>query len=933
MKIFILSFILLVVLRVSAQNTLQLQDPLPVDPILSTGILENGMTYYVRSNSTPQNRADMFLVVRAGSVDEDDDQQGLAHFCEHMAFNGTKNFPKNKLTSYLESLGMEFGPEINAYTYFDETVYMIKVPLDSTQYIQKGLQVLYDWACQVSYKEEDIDSERGVIHEEWRGDRGAEERMMQEWLPVFFHESKYAQRLPIGQIETIDHAPADRLRRFYHDWYRPDLQAVIVVGDFDQQEMVDRVKKMFSKIPAAIKPREKKLADIPAHKETLVSIVSDPEAQHSVAQVYYKQPMQQARTLSDYRDLLIRELYNSMINQRLSELTQTVTPPFIYAESNIGELVGPLNVYGSVAVCQTEQIETGMKAVLTENQRVKKHGFTETELEREKSVMLKSIEKLYNERNKQQSISYAQEYKRNFLHTKEPIPGIINEYNYYKQMLPDIRLQEVNALANEWLTPENRVVIITAPQKRGSNLPNKATVLQWLDEVENSNPEAYFDTVSGSALMSEIPQPGEAVSEKTISEVDAYEYTLSNGARVVIKPTNFKDDEILFSAYSPGGFSVYGQDDDVSADIAPDILDLSGLADFDPISLNKILADKVLAIKPYLTDIYEGFNGNSSVDDAETLLQMIHLYFTQQRSDSTSFASYLNRMKGILENKQSSPEEAFQDTLEAVQANYHPRKRPINATIINEARFDRITAINRERFSNAGDFIFFFVGNIKLNTFLPMVEQYIGSIPSTGDTEKWNNLHIEYPSGKIEKTVYRGQEAKSLHTTIFHGKFEFNRENIMAITALGKILSSRLLEVIREDNSSVYSIYASPMAARFPESEYSIKISYGCAPDKLGEIQNSVFDEIKKLAKKGPSQEELKTAKEKLLREREVALRENKFWISVLPSYYRNYDGNFSDFNSYNQLVDSLTEQTIRDACSRFFDFNNYFSVSLKPEQ
>ncbi len=890
------------------------------------------MTYYVRANSTPKNRADMFLVVRAGSIDEDDDQRGLAHFCEHMAFNGTKNFPKNELTSYLESLGMEFGPEINAYTSFDETVFMIKVPLDSAEFINKGLQVLYDWACQVSYLDEDIENERGVIHEEWRGGRGAEERMMQKWLPVFLTGSKYAKRLPIGKIDIIDHFNTNVLRRFYNDWYRPGLEAIIVVGDFDQDEMVTRVREMFSKIPAKENPRKKESFDIPDHKDTKISIVTDKEARYPIAQVYFKHPLEIAKTVGDYRQMLVENLYNGMINNRLGELTQTETPPFIYGASSFSELVGPKSAYSSVAVCQIGKIEDGIKAVLTENERVKRFGFTATELERQKAAMLKSIEKAYNERDKQKSINYAQEYKRNFLLSKEPIPGIENEYAYYNTFMPGITLEEVNALAKKWVTDKNRVVIITAPEIEGVKMPTEQEILALLKEVEEQDIDAYKDKVGDQPLIAKEPVPGKITSEKIISEVDASEWKLSNGATVVIKSTDFKDDEILFTAYSLGGNSLYGQKDDISADIATIILSMSGIADFDNITLDKMLADKVYSLSPYISDLTEGFRGSSSVEDVETLFQMLYLYFTRQRIDPTSFASYINRMKGVLENKKASPEAAFQDTFLVTSTNYHLRKRPMSAEILDEANLERIKQINEERFSDASDFKFFFVGNIDPEKFKPLVEKYIGSIPSSYSNEKWKNLHIESPSGVIEKTVYRGQEEKSIDYIDFHGKFEYSKENVIAFSALGKILSTRLLEVIREDKSSVYYINASPSIGKYPEAKYEMTIYFGTAPDKVEELKEAVFAEIKDIAKNGPSEEELNKAKEKLLRERELNLRENKFWLGILSSYYRNYDGNFKDFGAYNDLVNNISIETIRKTIKNYIDFNNYFSVSLKPE-
>ncbi|MGD9930380.1 MAG: M16 family metallopeptidase [Mangrovibacterium sp.] len=915
-----------------AQSPLNPDDLLPVDPNVSKGVLENGMTYYVRSNSTPQNRADLYLVVRAGSVDEDEDQLGLAHFCEHMAFNGTENFPKNELVSYLESIGMEFGPEVNAYTSFDETVYMIKVPLDQEEYIEKGLQVMYDWACQVTDSDEEIEKERGVIHEEWRGGRDANERMMQEWLPVFLHNSRYAGRLPIGKMEIVDNCPPETLRRYRSDWYRPDLQAIVAVGDFDQEEMVKRIKEKFSTVPVAENPRKKQYFDIPGHPETLVSVVTDKEAQYPIAQIFYKHPLKISKTLADYREGIKHRLFNGMISGRLQELTQSATPPFIYGASAYEELFGPASVYYSMAVCQNGQIEKGIKAVLEENERVKRFGFTETELERMKKAMLSSIEKAYNERDKQKSNAYAEEYKRNFLMTQEPIPGIEKEYQYYQEFIPGISLEEVNALANEWIIDENRVIVVTAPEIEGVPVPSESEVLAVLDEMQSTELEAYEDVVLDQPLINEEIAAGKVVGEKQLDEVGAVEWTLSNGAVVVVKPTDFKDDEILFSAYSLGGNSLYGQNMDISADLAATIVANSGIGDFDNIALEKLLADKVFSVSPYINDLTEGFNGSSSVKDLETLMGMVYLYFTDLRVDEKAYSSYMQRIAGVLENKEASPEAAFQDTFQVVSVNYHPRKRPMNKALLNEANLGDISQIARERFSNAADYKFFFVGNIDPVAFKPLAEKYIGGIPSAEENEMWQDLQIGAPDGVIEKTVYRGQEQKSIHYTTFHGDFDYRKENLIAIDAVGKILSTRLLEVIREDKSSVYYIGASPSVDKLPEPRYRITIYYGTAPDKVQELQEAAFAEIRKIAQEGPTEEDLQKAQEKLLREREINLRENKFWLGVLNNGYLYKDGDFSDFSNYNELVGQLSNETIRDAVRKYFDFENYFSVTLKPE-
>lgn len=935
MKQLITIVFFLFTLVASAQTKLDFNQSLPEDPAVSKGVLENGMTYYVRSNSNPKNRADLFLVVRAGSVDEDEDQRGLAHFAEHMAFNGTKNFPKHELISYLESIGMEFGPEINAYTFFDETVYMIKVPLDTAEYMEKGLLVLYDWASQVTDSDEEIEKERGVIREEWRGGRGANERMMQEWLPVFLHDSRYAERLPIGKIEVINNAEPDVLRRFRADWYRPDLQAVIAVGDFDREEMTARIKELFSQISprrfGAENPRKKKYYPIPDHEETFVKVVTDKEAQYPVAQVFYKHPLKIRKTIGDYRESIKAALFNGMINNRLQELTQTAEPPFIFAASNYDELFGPKSVYNSVAVTQNGKIEDGIAAVLTENERVKQYGFTASELDRQKRTMLASIEKAYNERDKQKSINYANEYKRNFLLTKEPFPGIENEFLYYQELLPTINLDEVNELANEWIIDTNRVVVVTAPEIEGVPVPTEEEVFTLLVSLENITVEAYQDDVLDKPLIEGELQAGQVVETKQLEEVDAVEWKLSNGATVVVKTTDFKDDEILFSAYSPGGNSLYGQADDISADLASNIVSMSGIGDFNQITLDKLLADKVFSVNPYIGELTEGFRGRSSVKDVEVLMSMIYLYFTDLRVDSTAFASYMSRMAGVLQNKKASPDAAFRDTLTAVSNNYHPRNRPMEVEVLQEAELDRIYQISTERFSDASDFRFFFVGNIDLESFKPLVEKYIGAIPSSTKNETWEDLGICPPEGVVEKTVYRGQEEKSVHYTVFHGDFKYNRENMITIDALGKILSTRLLEVIREDNSSVYSIRANPSVDKYPKPKYKVTISYGTDPEKVSEVQEAVFAEIRDIAENGPTEEDLAKAREKLRREREINLRENGFWLGALSNGYLYEGGDFSGFDAYDELVSQLTIESIKEAATSYFDFDNYFSVTLKP--
>jgi zinc protease len=933
MKLFLSSLLMLSTMLLTAQSNFDLTSSIPQDPKVSKGVLDNGMTYYVRANENPKNRAELFLVVKAGSIDEDDDQQGLAHFAEHMSFNGTKNFPKHELISYFESIGMEFGPEINAYTSFDETVYMLKVPLDSAKFMEKGLQVLYDWACQTTDSDEEINNERGIIHEEYRGGRDANYRMQMKWLPVFLHNSKYAERIPIGEMDIIDNCPPEALRRFRKDWYRPDLQAVVVVGDFNQEEMVKTVKEKFSAIPAAKNPRPKKYYDIPDHKETLTSIVTDKEAQYPLAFTFYKHPLEKSKTLTDYRETIKENLYNGMINNRLSEKLQQPEPPFLMAQSSYSELFGPKSVYQSIAVAHNGRIDEGLKAVLIENERVRQFGFTESELERQKTAVLNGIEKAYNERNNQKSINYAEEYKRNFLLTEEPFPGIEAEFEYFKAFLPGIKVAEINELAAKWVTDENRVVVVAAPEIEGSKVPNEAEILAVLDEVKNMKIEPYQDAVSNVPLVEYEPVGTKVKTEKKLEKVDAVEWILENGATVVYKTTDFKDDEILFSAWSPGGNSLYGMKDDVSADVATDVLQLSGIAGFDKITLDKMLSDKVFSLSPGISQLRESFSGSSSVKDVETLLQMLYLYFTEPRFDSKSYQSFMTRMSGMLENKAASPESAFQDTMSVTMANYHERARPMTKELLQEADFKRIQQIAKERFKNAADFKFFFVGNINPAKFKPLVEEYIGGIPSVPEKEKWVDLGIEKPDGVIEKVVKRGEEDKSIQYIVFHGDFDYNSQNQVQLDAVGKILSTRLLEVIREDKSSVYSIDASPSSTKFPDEEYTITVAYGTSPQKLDELKKTVFDIITQYKNNGPTAEEVAKAQEKMVREREVALRENGFWMGILSNTYYIKNGDFSEYGNHDTLVKNVTVDSTKKAFVDLFDFKNYISVALAPEK
>jgi zinc protease len=637
-------------------------------------------------------------------------------------------------------------------------------------------------------------------------------------------------------------------------------------------------------------------------------------------------------TVNGYRTSILNNLYNQMINLRLSELTQKENPPFVMGQAGYGGLIGPSDVYTSTAITHPGKIPAGLKTVLLENERIKKFGFTQTELNRNKTAMLKSMESAYNERDKRESMSIAQEYNRNFLMRKEPVPGIEMEFEYTKAFIPSITLEEVNALAKKWIIAENRVVVITAPETAGVPVPNETEIRNLLTEVQQQNIDAYADETSSEPLMKSVPAAGKITKRKKITQADATEWTLSNGSKVVVKQTDFKDDEILFTAYSWGGSSLYPQSDNISASFASTIMDMSGISEFKLNTLKKMLSGKEVSVTPVIKMMTQGLEGSSNVSDIETLFQLINLYFTHPRFEESAFSSYIMRMKSQLDNKDVSPESAFADTFRFVSANYHPRMKPLTKEILDEAKYIRIEQIGKERFANPGAFTYFFVGKIDTVKFKPLVEKYLASLTSGKKIEHWVDLGIRKPNGVVEKIVNKGKESKSIQYIQFHGKLNYVTKDILELDALSKILSTRLLESIREDKSSVYYIGAQPGTSRWPVSEYDMTIYYGTSPEKLKELKESVFATIRDLIANGPKQEEVDKAREKMKRERETNLRENSYWEATLKTYYLNKNGDFKTFREFETVVEGLNAIELKSAASRIFNFKNYISVALMPE-
>lgn len=904
-------------------------DPLPMDPKVKTGTLENGLTYFIRENSRPENRAELRLAVNAGSVLETEDQRGLAHLLEHMAFNGTANFEKQELVEYLESIGMNFGPEINAYTSFDETVYMLQVPTDDPEILGTAFQILEDWAHQVSLEGEEIDKERGVVLEEWRLGRGAGARMLDQQFPVLFQGSRYAERLPIGTVEVLESFPHEAIRSFYREWYRPDLMAVVAVGDFDADQVEATVQEHFSRIPTRENPPPRPYYDVPGHPETLFAIASDTEATSSQVAILHKQEVRDLNTLEGYRKLLAERLVTAMLNARLFELSQREEPPFAAAGTGQGRFVRTSEFFQLGALVPDGGIQRGMEALLREAERVARHGFMASELEREKANLLRGLEQVYTDRENQRSSGYAGEYVNHFLQG-EPIPGIEFEYTAAQALFPTITTEDVNRIARGWISEENRVIMVNAPEKEGVAVPTEADLAPVFREVLAAEIEPYEDTTPEQPLLDGIPAPGPVVSEDAIPEMGITEWTLSNGVRVVMKPTDFQEDEILVQAFSPGGYSLSPVEDHMSASNAGQVVAMGGVGSFSMVDLQRKLAGKAVEVSPSVGELTEGFSGRASPRDAETLFQMIHLYFTAPRKDETAFRALQSQMEAFLTNRSNSPQAAFQDTLLVTLSQHHPRARPMSMETFREIDLDEAYAFYRDRFADASDFTFVLVGAFEPLEIRSLVETYLGSLPDLDREEKWADLDMDPPTGVVEKEVRKGVEPQSTTQIVFNGSFEYTPQNRLGMRVLTHVLDTRLREVIREELSGTYGVTVRSNYAQDPEPTYSIQVGFGSDPERVDELVDAIFTEIRVLQKDGPSPEAIQAAREQERRTRETNLRENGWWVAQLRFAYQQetdprllLDGSF---------LENVSPETVQRDANLWLDLENYVKVTLYPE-
>ncbi|MCX6352256.1 MAG: insulinase family protein [Bacteroidetes bacterium] len=924
-------FMLLAAMGVNAQNyNFDLNAKVPVSADVKTGVLKNGMHYYIRKNGKPEKRVEMRLAVNVGSMMEEENQLGVAHFCEHMCFNGTKNFKKSELVDYLESIGTRFGADLNAYTSFDETVYMLQMPTDKPEFIGKGFQILEDWAHNVTFDDTEIDKERGVVIEEWRLGRGAEDRMFNKTAPVIFAKSRYADRLPIGTKASLDKFTHEDAKSFYRTWYRPDLQSVMVVGDVDIAQMEKMIIEKFSNIPAATSPKPRINYNIPYHKETYVAIATDKEAQYAVIDATFCHAKLPVGTVKDYRANIVNSLFTRMLNARYDELRSKSNPPFLYSGTNIGPFMREQAGMTVYAVANTKDIDHSIRSMYEELERVKKFGFTQTELDRAKKATLKGMEDMFKERNKTESRGLIDELVRNFLQ-QEVIPGIEWENAANKKFVPEITLAEVNGVSAEWIKNENNSIVFTGPEKDDIKIPNQEGIQAIISSVTKEDVKAYDDKVSDKPLLGKKPTAGKVVSEKVMKEINVTEWTLSNGAKVILKPTDYKDNEIILNAFSMGGHSLSTDADMISAMTSADIINYSGLGDFDNTALQKLLTGKTANVSPSIGELMTNLSGESSNEDFETMMQMLYLYFTAPRNDKEGYDAYTSQMMGSLQNQYSSPEGVYYDSLQIALSNNHPRRRPMTVEKLSQINLDKAVNFYKQRFTGAGNFTFVFVGSFKPENIKAMVEQYIGGLPA-GNKETWKDLGIHSPKGVVKKTITKGTEPKSRVSLTLNGSFAYTAQNRFELDATTKVLSIMLREVMREDKSGVYGVGCYPSATHYPREEYSVTVGFGCSPDNADMLTKTVFEQMELLKKDGPSEKNMVKVKETMLRTREVDSKTNNFWSNMLRNVYFN-GGNPVDVLKYNDFVNKLDAAALKKAANTYLKTDNMVQVTLMPEK
>lgn len=923
---------LLAVIQVSAQQEMQ---PLPIDPKVRYGKLPNGLTYYIRHNAQPKERADFYIAQNVGSILEEENQRGLAHFLEHMAFDGTKNFPGHGMDDFIESVGMRGGENFNAYTSFDETVYMImNAPVTNPSTVDSCLLILHDWSGFITLADSAIEKERGVIREEWRTRQDAQARLWEQQLPKMYPDSRYANRLPIGSIDVINNFKPDELRAYYKKWYRPDLQAVIVVGDINVDEVEADIKRIFADIPTPINSASREEFEVPDNDMPLISIAKDKEAANTILYVFYKHdklPKELYATPMGLVKDYIQTVAATMMNERFEEILHQAQPPFVYAQASDGDFMvsRTKDAWTVAAIAQEGAIDSALTTLVKETQRLKQYGFTPSEYERARINVLKQYESAYNERENQKNSAYTREYVRHFTEGGY-IPGIETEYTLLSQIAPNIPVQQVNQYIQDMIGDNNIVISLTGPDKAGVTYPSEEELLRTFLKAQRIPVEPYQETVSNEPLIPNLPAPGTITEIQTDQRFGATVLTLSNGVKVVIKPTDFKKDEILMTATRPGGSTLFGDKDIYNLKVFNEVIDLGGLGNFSAIELSKRLAGKKVSCTPSLGLDDESFNGSSTPSDLKTLFELIYLYFTAPRMDEEAYASFENRMKAQLLNTELDPMVAFSDTLAQAVYKGNPRAMRLRPGDFAHISYPRIMEMYKQRFSDASGFVFSLVGNISIDSIRPYVEQYLASLPASGKIEKGNPSVVPaLRKGEYTNIFQREMEVpKATVVNFISGQMDYSLPNIVTATALKQILDLVYMEKVREDEGGTYGVQSYARISPFPEGRTTLQIFFDTDPAKRERMNNIVRNELKRIMEVGPRAEDFKKTQDNLLKRHAENLQENSYWLNILDNYYyRRFDAE----TEYEPIVKGLTPEQIRSFTRQLLSQGNRIEVVMEP--
>ena len=907
-----------------------LDQTVPVDPLITVGTLPNGLRYYIRENRQPQGRAELRLAVNVGSVLEDDDQLGLAHFVEHMSFNGTRHFPKQDIGTFMQSLGMRFGAHVNAHTSFDETVYELQIPTGDAAVVDRSLLILEDFARDVSFDPVEIDKERGVVLEEWRLGLGASERIRNAQLPLLLAGSRYAERNPIGSPDVIQNVSYDRVRQFYADWYRPDLMAVVAVGDFDKSTMEARIRSHFRSIPAPSSPKPRPLYAVPDQPGTVYSVITDPEVTNTRISLSSKMAARPFVTVGNYRRYMVERLFGDMLSARLQEIAQAPGAPFLAAGTGRGLFVRTEEVTTLDALVVTGGVERGLAALFTEIDRVARFGFTSTELEREKLNLQRGLQGSVIEKDKSPSGPLADEFVRNFIKA-EPIPGIVYEFGLNQRFLPEITLAEVNSLASDWMPDRNRLVAIIAPERERASLPSEATMAAVIEMAEGAAPTAYVDTVSTQPLLARLPSAGAIATISTNEALGITEWRLSNGALVVLKPTTFREDEILFRAVSPGGTSLASDEDFIAADTAATVIAQGGLGEHRLVDLEKVLAGTTAFVRANIGETEEGLVGSASRNDLETMFQLVYLRFTAPRADPVAFGVLTERLKVTLASRAVMPDTVFDEALGAALSQNHVRAQPLTLASLNRMNLDASLAFYRDRFADASDFTFVFVGSFDLATLKPLVERYLASLPALHRNESPQDVGMVFPAGVVDEEVRSGIEPVSRVSIVFGGAFENDEMHRIVARTMAESLAGNLQRTLREDLGGTYGVSVAPSFTKRPREEYRLTISFACDPARTESLTRAAFQVIDQFKRNGPSAGQILDARTALIRDFEINSRRNAYLLNQILYKYE-YGEDVTDIVKMRPFYDRLTASVVRDAARAYLNTDRYVKVTLLPE-